>query len=112
MIAEGVSTLDEASTWKAAKAVPKASRITSFIVQWAYAERHLERELVGIDEYREFWNESERSAYRRQSEFRGVWGADNFRPVLDAVKTQMEATEKRLHEKVNVGRAMSLTVAL
>jgi hypothetical protein len=41
-----------------------------------------------------------------------VWGADNFRLVIDAVKAQMEAPEKRLDKKLNVGRAMSLPVAL
>jgi hypothetical protein len=112
LIADGVTRVEDATKWKAAKAVPKASRITSFIVLWAYAELDLGRELEGIDEYRDYWNESERSAYRRQAELRETWGAENVRPLLEAVKRHMAATEKRLGEKFNVARAMSLQVSI
>jgi hypothetical protein len=112
LIAEGVTHADEVGKWKAAKAVPKGSRITAFIVLWAQAERDLGRKLDGIEEYREYWNESERSAYRRQAEFRDVWGAESFRLLVDAVKAQLDANERALHEKFNLGRAMSLQIAV
>jgi hypothetical protein len=112
LVADGVESIEDYSHWRAAKLSPKAARITSFIAMWALAERELGRELGGIDEYRSYWNESERSAYRRQKEFREVWGEDNFRAVIEAVKRQMDATEARIHEKLTLGRAMSLEVAL
>lgn len=112
LIAEGVTRVEEATKWRSAKAVPKASRITSFIVQWVYAELDLGRELEGIDEYRDYWNESERSAYRRQAELRETWGPENVRPLLDLVKKHMAATQRRLGDKFNVAQAMSLQLSL
>jgi hypothetical protein len=110
MMADGVTDGRDATKWTAVRAVPKASRITSFVVLWAQAERELGRELDGIDEYREIWNESERSAYRRQAEFREVWGAETFRPLVDTIKKQLDTQERRLHERFDLGRAMSLQV--
>lgn len=112
LISEGVTDAADVSKWAAVKAMPKASRITMFLVLWAQAERELGRELEGIDEYREIWNESERSAYRRQAELRAVWGADKFRPLVEIIKKQLDARERRLHEEFNVGRALSLEVAI
>jgi hypothetical protein len=81
---------------------------------WAYAERKLGRELEGIEDYRSFWNESERSAYRHQAEFRAAWGEENFRPLVEALKRTMAENERRTRERLefNVGRAMSLEVSL
>src|ERR1700693_2066968 len=70
------------NAWDGIKAVPKATRIAGFLTMWAYAERKRGRELEGVDGYREFWNESERSAYRYQSECRAVWGEENFRMLI------------------------------
>ena len=67
------------NAWDGIKAGPKAGRIAAFLTMWAYAERKLGRELQGIEDYRAFWNESERSAYRHQAECRAVWGEENFR---------------------------------
>jgi hypothetical protein len=104
----------QASSWDGIKAAPKAARIAAFLTMWAYAERNLGRELHGIEDYREFWKESERSAYRHQAECRAVWGEEHFRPLVDALKKTMAENERRVRERLdfNVGRAMSLEVSL
>lgn len=112
LIAEGVTDVADVSKWAAVKAIPKATRVTSFLVLWAQAERELGRELEGVEEFRSIWHESERSAYRHQAECRALWGPENFRPLIEVIKKQLDATERRLHEKFNVGRAMSLEVAI
>ena len=105
---------ESVNAWDGIKALPKATRIASFLTMWAFAERRLGRELEGIEDYREFWNESERSAYRYQSEFRAIWGEENFRLLIDALKQTMAQNERRVRERLefNAGRAMSLEVSL
>jgi hypothetical protein len=102
------------NTWDGMKAVPKATRVAGFLTAWAYAERKLGRELQGIEDYRAFWNESERSAYRHQAEYRAVWGEENFRLLVDALKRTMAENERRLRgrSEFNAGRVMSMEVSL
>jgi hypothetical protein len=102
------------SAWDGVKAVPKATRVAGFLTMWAFAERKLGRELEGVEDYREFWNESERSAYRHQAECRSVWGEENFRPLIDALTRTMAENERRVRERLdfNAGRAMSMEVSL
>ena len=102
------------SAWDGIKAGTKAARVASFLTMWAYAERKLGRELEGVEDYREFWSESERSAYRHQAECRAVWGEENFRVLIDALKATMAEREQRVRERLdfNVGRAMSLEISL
>jgi hypothetical protein len=57
----------------AAKATPKASRVSNFIVFWALAMRDEGVDQFSITEYQRYWNESERQAYRLQREFRELW---------------------------------------
>jgi hypothetical protein len=61
------------TAWMGAKATPKASRVATFIVLWAYAMRELGTEEFSITEYQRRWNEGERQAYRLQKEFRELW---------------------------------------
>jgi len=102
------------NAWDGMKAVPKATRVAGFLTAWAYAERRLGRELESVEDYRAFWNESQRSAYRHQAECRAVWGEENFRPLVDSLKRTMAENERRVRERLefNAGRAMSLEVSL
>jgi hypothetical protein len=59
--------------WKAARVAPKATRVALFIASWAAAMRAENREEYTITEYARFWKETERQAYRLQSEFRDLW---------------------------------------
>lgn len=112
VIAEGGTKPGEVTKWEAVKAIPKGTRVTAFLVLWAQAEREVGRELEGIEEYRSIWNESERSAYRHQAECREVWGGEMFRTLIDVLKNAMDDRERRLKEKFDVGRAMSLEVSV
>lgn len=53
----------------ARKGVLKGSRVCAFIAQWIIASQALGREIT-LEEYAEWWKESERTAYRHQAEFR------------------------------------------
>ena len=57
----------------AVKVTPKASRVAGFVISWAIAMREEGRTEYSITEYQRFWNESERQAYRLQSDFRDLW---------------------------------------
>ena len=57
----------------AAKVTPKASRVPSFIVQWAVAMRDEGVDEYSITEYQRYWYEGERQTYRLQKEFRELW---------------------------------------
>ena len=59
--------------WKAARVAPKATRVALFMASWAAAMRFERREEYTITEYARFWNETERTAYRLQEEFRELW---------------------------------------
>lgn len=65
------------SKWAAlrtgAKVAPKASRVASFIVQWAVAMRDDGVDEYSITEYQRYWFEGERQTYRLQREFRELW---------------------------------------
>ena len=65
------------SKWEAMRATvrvtPKAMRVATFIVFWSVAMRELGRDSYSLGEYQERWNESERTAFRLQSEFRELW---------------------------------------
>jgi hypothetical protein len=70
---ELVETPWKATTWRAAKATPKASRVAAFVVMWALAMRDEGRAEYTITEYQRYWNEGERKVYRLQQEFRELW---------------------------------------
>jgi len=65
------------SKWEAMRATvrvtPKAMRVATFIVFWAVGMRELGRDSYSLTEYQQRWNESERTAFRLQSEFRDLW---------------------------------------
>jgi hypothetical protein len=57
----------------ATRVTPKASRTAGFIILWAWAMKSEGRDSYTITEYQRFYNETERQAYRSQSEFRDLW---------------------------------------
>lgn len=56
-----------------AKVTPKASRVASFIIQWAIAMRDEGVDEYSITAYQRYWYEGERQTYRLQREFRELW---------------------------------------
>jgi hypothetical protein len=75
--------------WKAARVAPKATRVALFITSWAAAMRAEGRDEYTITEYARFWNETERVAYRLQSEFRELWpGLDTPNELARAIVKQ------------------------
>lgn len=65
------------SKWEAMRATvrvtPKAMRVATFVVLWAVGMREAGSDAYSLTEYQERWNESERTAFRLQSEFRELW---------------------------------------
>jgi hypothetical protein len=65
------------SKWEAMRATvrvtPKAMRVATFIVLWAVGLREVGGDSYSLTEYQERWSESERTAFRLQSEFRELW---------------------------------------
>ena len=57
----------------ATRVTPKASRTAGFIIAWAWAMKSEQKDSFTITEYMRFYNESERQAYRSQSEFRDLF---------------------------------------
>jgi hypothetical protein len=72
-VAEFEAGTAKVSTWAAAKATPKGSRVAGFVVLWAVAMREEGRDGYTITEYQRYWNEGERQTYRLQKEFRELW---------------------------------------
>jgi hypothetical protein len=66
------------SKWEAMRAAvrvtPKAMRVATFVVFWAVGMRELGQDSYSLAEYQQRWNESERTAFRLQREFRELWG--------------------------------------
>lgn len=89
-----------------AKATPKASRVASFIVQWAIAMREEERNTFSITEYQHHWFENERRAYRLQKEFRELW------PEYETPNELASQIAKHLDPKTSARDAMSLPTRL
>ncbi len=56
----------------ARKGVLKGARVCTFIACWCIASQALGRAIT-LEEYAEWWKESERTVYRHQAEFREVF---------------------------------------
>lgn len=90
----------------AARVTPKASRVASFIVQWAIAMREEGRDAFSITEYQRHWVEPERQAYRLQKEFRDLW------PEYETPNELAAQIVKHLDPKTSARDAMSLPTRL
>jgi hypothetical protein len=85
------------NAWLGVKATPTASRVAAFIALWALAMRMEDADEYSITEYRRYWQEGERQAYRLQKEFRDLWpeyeNPNEF--VRQIVKHMDDRTSKR-----------------
>ncbi len=73
--------------------VLKGARVCVFVCQWTLASQALGRRIT-IDEYAEWWKESERTAYRHQAEFRRVFGLPTPQAFADHAIVRSEATAR------------------
>jgi hypothetical protein len=77
-------------TWRA---MPKGLRVCQFIVQWMLLSQ-LEGRPITVPEYRRFYDEPERTAYRHLAEFRELFGEkfngySDPQPLVDILTPQM-----------------------
>jgi hypothetical protein len=69
----------------------KGSRTCSFIACWAIASNALGRPIT-LDEYADWWKDSERTAYRHQADFREVFPQyPNPQPIVDQAAVKQAA---------------------
>lgn len=71
----------------------RGARVCTFICQWTIAANAIGRPIT-IEEYAEWWNESERTVYRHQAEFRRVFGLPSPQPFADHALVRAEALQR------------------
>ena len=79
-------------TWRS---IPKGTRVYQFVLEWLMLSQ-IEGRAITLPEYRRFWDEPERSAYRHLAEFRELFGkgANDFndpQPLVDFIAAQLPA---------------------
>jgi hypothetical protein len=75
--------------------VLKGARCASFIASWAIASTSLGRPIT-LEEYAEWWKESERTAYRHQAEFRKCFPhLGNPQPIADLAQQRAAGWQAR-----------------
>lgn len=94
------------TAWGAAKAMPKAMRVATFIVLWATAMRAEGKDGYSITEYQRYWDEGERAAYRVQKEFRELW------PEFETPNQFAQQIVKQMDTKATKKEIASLTMKL
>ncbi len=63
----------------------KGARVGSFIACWAIASHAIGHEIT-LEEYRDWWAEPERTAFRHQANFRAMFpGIANPQPLADVL---------------------------
>jgi hypothetical protein len=72
------------------RGVMKGSRVVAFVCQWTMASQALGRPIT-LEDYREWWRESERTVYRHQAAFRDVFGIPTPQPFADQAIVRAEA---------------------
>lgn len=77
------------------RSVPKGMRVCQFVLEWLVLSQ-IEGRAITMPEYRRFYKEPERSAYRHLAEFRELFGAgqDDYndpQPLADFIVAQMPA---------------------
>jgi len=70
--------------------VLKGARVCAFVCQWTIAAQAIGRPIT-IEEYADWWSESERTAYRHQAEFRRVFGVPTPQLFADQAIVRSEA---------------------
>lgn len=79
-------------TWRA---IPKGLRVCQFIIEWALLSA-IEDRPITLPEYRRFFGEPERTAYRHLGEFRELFGEEfngysDPQPIADHLKANAPA---------------------
>jgi hypothetical protein len=72
--------------------VLRGARVCAFVTQWTLAQQAIGHHIT-IEEYRDWWNESTRTAYRHQSEFRAVFGMPTPQAIADHAIARAEALQ-------------------
>jgi hypothetical protein len=55
----------------------RAIHVLTFMAAWDRARRALRKQTLTLDEYRDWWRESERTAYRDQAKFREAFPGES-----------------------------------
>ncbi len=71
----------------------KGGRVCAFVTQWTIASQAIGREIT-IEEYADWWNESERTAYRHQAEFRRIFGVPSPQVIANHAIAKAEAHQR------------------
>ena len=116
-------------TWRS---IPKGMRVCQFVLEWLVVSQ-IEERAITMPEYRRFYDEPERSAYRHLAEFRELFGKgwnefNDPQPLVDFIAAQLPADRlewfaklRELHEDkerkarlrdLNVMAFLSLPVSL
>ena len=79
-------------TWRS---IPKGMRVCQFVLEWLVVSQ-IEERAITMPEYRRFYDEPERSAYRHLAEFRELFGEglndfNDPQPLVDLIVAQMPA---------------------
>jgi hypothetical protein len=90
------------SKWQAfkgaARVMPKATRVATFISLWGLALDDVGRDELSVDEFAEWASESRATAFRRFAEYRELWpevDVNEFgRRVRDHVRSHRELRRK------------------
>jgi hypothetical protein len=77
-------------TWRS---IPKGMRVCQFVLEWL-VQSLIEERAITMPEYRRFWDEPERSAFRHLAEFRELFGEgkNNYsdpQPLVDIIAPQV-----------------------
>jgi hypothetical protein len=95
-----------------AKAMRKAARVGEFVAMWAIAK--FDAGEVTVESVGEFWNEPERTMYRRLDEFREVWGPagyENPDRIADNLIADYRSRKERL-SATHLARLLSAPVTV
>jgi len=96
----------------AIKAMPKATRVAEFIALWTIAK--YKEGATTPERLAEFWNQPERTMYRRLEEFRAVWelaGYETPDPIADKLIAEFKARRERM-TATDVAKVVASEVAL
>jgi hypothetical protein len=91
-----------------ARMSPKAMRVATFIVCWAIGMKMEAKDEYSITEYRRYWNENERRAYRVQREFRELF--PEFETPNELARQIVKQVDARMSRKAAAQLPLTLKV--
>lgn len=88
-------------TWRS---IPRGMRVCQFVLEWMVLSQ-IEGRPITMPDYRRFWDEPERSAYRHLAEFRELFGKgkndySDPQPLVDIVVAQMPKERLEVFDKL------------